>query len=176
MKQIKNYFFLFLVLIISSCNHYSINPNGLVGGLDQMKIDKRTCFESAIQPVINEKIESDQLIDSIKFRVLSYDFFEMQRGLDSNGYYFQRIDIEGITRDEKKCKAIIIFTDCDEPYRAPLLLDKNTIIKIKLYYPLSSLNKILKILGEKQSVMLHYQNWKVAGTWAAISYHDVLIR
>ena len=171
MKQIKNYIFLFLVIIISSCQQYSINPDGLVGNLNGMKLDKRTCFESPIQPVINEKIEDDLLIDSIKFYVISYDYFEMQRNLDSDGHHYQRIDIEGITQGEKTCNAIILFTSCDKPYQAPELLDKNTAIRIKLYYPISRLSSILKILEEKQTVMLHYQSWKKAGTWAALSYH-----
>lgn len=174
MKQIKNYIFLFLVIIISSCQQYSINPDGLVGNLNKVKLDKRTCFASPLQPVINEKLEDDLLIDSIKFSVLSYDFFEIQRSLDSNNNYYQRIDVEGITRGGKTCNAIILFTNCNEPLQTPVLLDNNSTIKIKLHYPIASLNSILKILEEKQSITLHYQNWRKAGTWAALSYQSIL--
>lgn len=174
MKQIKNFIFLFLVLFISSCHQHPINNNGLVGELNEVFLDHRSCLENPLQPEINEKIAGDFLIDSVKIQVLSYDFFEMQAHSNSPKYS-QRIDISGITNEGKIYKAILRFNECDKSYQEPELLDKSDLVLpiIKLYYPKSKLNSILNILEEKQSVMIHFHSWEKSGAWCAISYHSV---
>lgn len=172
MKKIQNSIFVILVLTMSSCFQNNFNTEGLVGNLNEAQLDERTCFEIPINNVINEDKSIDIIRDSVKMRVQSYAFFEMQTNTE-DGYYYQRIDISGITNEKTTYLAIIEFKDCYNSYQEPELIsaNKETPAIIKLYYPKSSLKSILNMLENKPSVLLHYHCWEKAGKWAALSYY-----
>ncbi len=168
MKKLQSLVLLFLTITLSSCFQNNFNTEGLVGDLKVESINKRSCLEIPFYQVIEENRANEILIDSIKIRVQSYDFFEMQ-SKRVNGYYYQRIDITGITNQEKTYRAIIEFKDCDSLYKEPNLDSNNNLIKIQ--YPKSSLNSILNMLENEYAVLLHYHNWEKTGKWAGLSYY-----
>lgn len=173
MKKIQNSILVILVLTMSSCFQNNYNTEGLVGNLNEAKLDERTCFEIPINPIINEDRSIDAIRDSVKIWVQSYDFFEMQTN-KGDGYYYQRIDISGFTNEKVTYLAVIEFKDCYNSYEEPDIIPANnkTPATIKLYYPKSSLKSILNMLENKPSVLLHYHCWENAGKWAALSYFN----
>lgn len=159
-----------LAILFSSCSQM---PNrDLTGNVKDIPDSQKNNEIVIYSSKFHKSQAGDELLSSIKFQVLAYDYYEVidddAPGNELSSY--SCINMEGLASEYYHQASFYFISDSIQS-PPKLSIEADTIQVLTAYFPNDKLEHILEILDSEKPIYCNYKKWSKSGSWASLSYY-----